>query len=124
MTEQIDNLLRKEYASLGSIDGTLEMVSLRNNRRFHISYNNTGKTVKCDLPTHLEQEVIKALGRQVTVFGVIYRNIDGLPLHVDVHTVTLLENTYTPIPLSELMGSLPNITDGLSTEDVPRYNQT
>ena len=121
MARQINQLLIKERVSYGSIEGKVELISVhKGNRKFNVYHTVTGKAVECNLPSHLETEIIAALKRRVVISGAIHRNWNGDPHRVEVERLRVLrENDELP-SLDELMGSLPNLTGDLSTEEFIR----
>lgn len=121
MARQINRMLLKERVSIGSVEGKLELVSLhKGDRKFNVYHSITGKAVRCDLSLALEKEVIDALGRQVIVSGKVHRNLNGDPVRVAVERLRVLsENRQIPT-LDELMGSIPDLTGNLSTEEFIR----
>lgn len=121
MARQINQLLVKEHVSYGSIEGKVELISVhKGNRKFNVYHTVTGKAVECNLPGHLETDIIAALKRRVVVSGSIHRNWNGDPQRVEVERLRVLrENDELP-SLDELMGSLPDLTGDLSTEEFIR----
>ena len=121
MARQINRMLIKERVSIGSVEGKLELVSVhKGDRKFNVYHSVTGKAVRCDLSLSLEKEVIVALGQQVVVSGKVHRNLNGDPVRVAVERLRVLsENRQIPT-LDELMGSIPDLTGNLSTEEFIR----
>lgn len=121
MARQISQMLAKERVSLGSIEGRVELVSVhQGDRKFNVYHAVTGKAVKCDLPADLEDEVIVAMKRRVVVSGVIYRNLRDAPVRVKVNGIRVLPEVHELPSLDELMGSVPDLTGSLSTEEFIR----
>ena len=121
MARQINRMLLKERVTIGSVEGKLELVSgHKGDRKFNVYHSITGKAVRCDLSLALEKEVIDALGKQVVVSGKVHRNLNGDPVKVAVEKLRVRhENRQIPT-LDELMGSIPDLTGNLSTEEFIR----
>ena len=121
MAKQINQLLLKERISIGSVEGMLELVSVHpGSRKFNVYHDVTGRAVQCDLPSHLEKDVVAALGQRVIVSGMIHRNLSGVPVRVRVERVRLMPLKEEAPPLDELVGSIPDLTGDLSTEEFIR----
>ena len=121
MARQINQLLVKERVSLGSIEGSIELVSVHaGNRKFNVYHTITGKAVECNIPSELEDAIIAALKRPVVVSGSIHRNLNGDPVRVNVRNLRVLRDERELPSLDELMGSLPDLTGDLSTEEYIR----
>lgn len=113
--------MEDHHISVGSVEGTLELVSLHEgDRKFNVYRDVTGKVVQCDLPSHLEKEVIAALGKRVIVSGAVHRNLVGAPVRVEAEKIRILPAGKESPPLDEFMGSIPDLTGDLSTEEFVR----
>lgn len=121
MVKQINQLLLKERISVGSIEGKLELISVHEgSRKFNIYHDVTGRAAQCDLPRELEQQVIDALGSRVIVSGKIHRNLNGTPVRVKVERLRVLPVRNEVPTIDELMGSIPDLTGDLPTEEFVR----
>ena len=123
MARQINQILVKERVSLGSIEGVVELVSVRQgNRKFNVYHTVTGKAIECDLPSYLEAEVIDAIKRRVRVVvsGAIHRNWKGDPVRMKVDRIRALPEARELPSLDELAGSVPDLTGNRSTEEFIR----
>ena len=121
MARQINRMLVKERVSLGTIEGVIELVSVHSGaRKFNIYHTVTGKTVKCDLPSYIEDDVIAALKQKVAVSGAIHRNWNGDPVQMKVDRIRILREDNELPSLEELMGSLPDLTGDLRAEEYIR----
>ena len=119
MAKTINLLLLKERITVGSIEGKLELISLHEgSRKFNIYHDVTGKAVQCDLPRDMENQVIDALGSRVIVSGAIHRNLRGTAVRVKkLRVLPAVEKAPT---LNELMGSIPDLAGGQTTEEFLR----
>ena len=121
MARQINLMLLKERVTIGSVEGKLELVSIhKGDRKFNVYHSITGKAVRCDLPLTLEKEVIAALGQQVIVSGKVHRNLNGDPVKVAVERLRIRPENHQMPALNDLMGSIPDLTGNLSTDEFIR----
>jgi hypothetical protein len=75
---------------MGSIDGTLEIISIHNRPRFTI-YGRNALRVECLFPEAMLSQVKAALGERVAIRGRISYRRDGLPS-------TMEANFLRPLP--------------------------
>lgn len=91
--EFVDNVA-KVFAvhsrSLGSIEGRLEMLSLRNGFKCHIYDVLTDRRVSCTYDSKLFEEVRAALGERVSAYGVISYASDARPVNLKLQSVRVL----------------------------------
>ncbi len=78
--ETLQKLTGVHYKTIGSVEGSVELVSLRKgNRYFNVYHAITDKAVRCSLPEEREETVIEDLKgtRRVVVSGEISYNVEG-----------------------------------------------
>lgn len=82
LAANVDELIGVREVFSGSIEGTLEVVSIHGGFSFHVYDLLTGRKVTC----HCDEDSLKALvgylGRRVLVFGEIRANAKGLPISI------------------------------------------
>ena len=131
LTRAADLPLRKltgiAYYSMGSIEGRVEVVSVRKgSRHFNITVDRTLKSVRCTFPPDAEEDVFDAIRprRRVIVSGRISYNGANEPvsIHISKPMRFLKEVGELPSPAS-LVGIDPAITEPLSTEDYLRSSR-
>ncbi len=69
---------------------------------------------------YLKEQAIAALGSRVIVSGRIRRNLKGIPVRVNTKRLRALPVENEVPSLDELMGSIPDLTGDLSTEEFVR----
>ena len=121
-SENIKVLLPEQDESLGSAEGTLEMISIHRGRRFVIYHSRTKKAIHCDIPSEsdLLDQARDALGNRVVVGGRLHTNARGEPVRISVEELrTLSEESRLP-SIASLGGRYPDITGDLTTEEYIR----
>ena len=109
-------LLGKREEVQGSVEGELEMVTLRGRRYFNVYSLATGKATRCYFDTNLFPTVKDALGKVVIVAGAI-RSLpheEGQEM-INVTKIEIVEIEGLPTP-SDIRGILPNMTEGKPSE--------
>ena len=117
----IGELIPVRHESLGSVEGTIEMISIHGSPRFVIYHSRTRKAVSCRFDSARWLSQIKdALGRRVYVTGVLHTNVRGEPLRVHMEDMVFLrQEEELPTP-SEIRGIDPHLTGDVSTSDYLR----
>jgi hypothetical protein len=104
---QIDAWLRGEREALGSVEGSLDVISIHNRLRFTVyergssSGPGEGARIECLFPQALLGQVKTALGERVCIRGRVRYRKDGVPAIVEAHWLRVLR------PLDQL----PSIQD-------------
>jgi hypothetical protein len=107
------------YTEFTSIDGELDLISVRGRPSFTIQEHGTGKRIRCVFPDDMMPVVKDALGRRAVVEGIVRFREDGTP--ISINNITSLEVRPEPTrPIEELVGSIPNLTGGVSAVDYIR----
>lgn len=71
LVANVEALSRGTVKSIGSVEGRLETVSLHATPYFNVYSALTGRAVRCEFPIEDLERVREALGRRVSVFGVL-----------------------------------------------------
>lgn len=111
--------------SIGSIEGTLEDISIHHGNHFVVYEVLTGKGVRCRFPKFgfLLEKAKENLGNRVIVSGVLARNTKNEPVRIVIERPAdfkVFGVDLTALPLKELGGKFPDLTGDLSTEDFIR----
>lgn len=121
----IEQLIPAASSSLGSVEGTLEVISIHRGNRFIVYQQGTNKAVSCfyaKLP--LLDPVKGALGRRVIASGELFRNAKGEPIKIKLGRESQLKifgtESFPVYELQKLGGSDPDFTGDLSTEEFIR----
>lgn len=95
---QIDAWLSGQRDAVGSVEGTLEIISIHNRPRFSIYERRLGPgrsggspvRVECHFPETLLPRIKMALGERVCIRGRVHYRKDGVPATVDVQWLRVL----------------------------------
>ena len=79
---RIEAVSAQGYTSIGTIEGTLEAISLHGRPTFTVYDAVTGRAVRCEFQPDMKKRVIAALGFKVAVHGRLRRDAVGRPSHV------------------------------------------
>lgn len=112
---------RKElYNAWASIDGELDVISVRRQPCFVIYEHGTQHPVRCTFPDEWMDRVKDYLGLRVIAEGFIHYREDGVP--VSLSQPTSLERVPEPKErdISVYRGSLPGIAGGMSSYEYVR----
>ena len=101
---RIEAVSAQGYTSIGTIEGTLEAISLHGRPTFTVYDAVTGRAVRCEFQPNMRKRVIAALGFKVAVHGKLRRDGVGRPNHVrEVDTLHRL-GTKPVTPIESLAG--------------------
>ncbi len=118
---ELNRLVGAKYHALGSIEGRIEVVSLRRrSRRFNITEERTQRSIRCNLTDDLEERVFQAMAerQRVVVSGVIAYNAKNEPISVKVKPPVRFLRQQPNLPTAvDLLGRDPDFTGQLSTEE-------
>jgi len=120
--DNIGKLLPIARTAIGSVEGTFEAINIHGNRpRFIVYHSITKKGVVCVVDNKERlMEVTHYLGRNVAVFGTLYKNIKGDTLRVSMQEIKVLDETNRfALPSSERFQD-PEFTKSKSTEEYLR----
>ena len=97
------------YREFSSIDGILDLISVRKRPHFSIKEHASSNIVRCVLPENMFEDAQDALRHRVVVEGLVKYRQDGTA--VSISEVTKLWVRPPPeAEISELRGSLPGFT--------------
>jgi len=107
----------REYE--GSVEGRLETISVHKMHKFIVYHALTNKAITCS--GNIDLDTTKdALGHKVLVSGILSVNAKNEPLRMTVNQpIRIIGNRRLPLA-SELTGTNPDITEGLSTGEYIR----
>ncbi len=106
------------YAEVSSLDGVLDLISVRGRPHFGLEEHVTGRRVRCSFPEAMFEEVKKALGSRVVVEGLVKYRHDGTP--VSIGEVRSLWVRPAVQPIAEIVGKFPDFTGGLPAGEYVR----
>ncbi len=113
-------LMGYSYKSFGSVEGTLEMISIHKRPRFNVYHSISLHAVRCNLREEDIEGVRHALGRRVVVSGLVSYNVKDEPKSVMVEELEVIPREDELPTIDEFVGSDPNYTGDMSTEEYVR----
>lgn len=117
----IDQLLKIRKRSIGSIEGTLETISVHGKPRIIVYLGRTRKAVTCRFDGEgLLDQATSLLRRRVVVSGIVHSNAKGEPMRVDAEHIRALRRNDELPSIAEMGGMDPNFTGDMSTEEYLR----
>ena len=121
---QIQQIVGVHHKGIGSIEGRIEIVSIRQGgRRFNLYHAISQRAIRCNLPEEIEADVFKAAEkrRRVVASGIISYNVKGEPLSLLVRRPIRFLKYEDELPTVEnMLGVSEDITGDFSTEDYIR----
>lgn len=111
---------RVRQRSLGSVTGVVQGVSfVGSHPYFSLRRRSSTRVVKCFFDEEsMDQNVIAALRRNVTVHGLLVRDDDGVLQRIEVTQPLDVRSSSEPsVTIQELIGIAPDLTDGLSSDE-------
>jgi len=122
--ENIEKIIGVHYHTLGSIEGRIELISVRKgSSHFNIYHDITQRAIRCSLPKEYEPDIFRAAeGRsRVIATGRISYNVKGEPIRVHIMKPLRFLKEEEALPsIQDILGSAPDITGDLCTEEFIR----
>ncbi len=115
----LDQLMRVQQRSMGSVEGKLETISVHGRPRFVVYHGMTRKAVSCQIRSDEWLRVaLNALEsrKRVNVTGLVHYNLRGEPIRVEVDNIRILRDRSELPTTADIRGSDPAFTGQLSTE--------
>jgi hypothetical protein len=120
----ITEALAARFESVGSVMGTIEMISIHGRARANVYDLRNNRAIRCNIPEaerdRLVAEVTANLGKRVIAAGRIYRNASGEPIRVTLRSITVLPEAENLPGVADVVGSAPGYTGDLTTEEYMR----
>ena len=118
----IDQLIRVQQHSIGSVEGRLETISIHGRRPRFIVYDAlTRKAITCKFdPEPWLDKVKDALGHRVNASGEVHYNVKAEPLRVELQGLRILREKDELPRTTEVSGSAPALTGAETTADYLR----
>ena len=86
----VDDLIAGRYRAIGSVEGTLQLISSHVTPYFAIYDDIWGARVRCDFPEAMKQTALETFDRRVVVRGIVTSDASGRPRHVKVEELAPL----------------------------------
>ena len=115
-----NQLIGYSYKSFGSVEGTLEMISIHKPARFNVYHSITLHAVRCNLKEEAIEKVREALGRRVVVSGLVSYNTKHEPKRVEVEELEIIPREDELPTIDEFIGSDPSYIGEMTTEEYIR----
>ncbi|HUA12544.1 MAG TPA: hypothetical protein VMA83_11125 [Solirubrobacteraceae bacterium] len=116
----VSQLIAPRYSALGSVVGTLEVISIHRKSTYNVYEARTLRAVRCDFDGADLESVKSALGRRVIVEGTVKRNAHGDAIRVEQPTLTLLPPDEELPPTSAIAGLVPDFTGDIDAGEYVR----
>ena len=113
-------LMSYSYQSFGSVEGTLEMISIHKPARFNVYHSISLRAVRCNLRAEDIERVRDNLGRRVVVSGLVSYNAKDEPKSIVVEELEVIPREDELPTIDEFVGSDPNYTGDITTEEYIR----
>jgi hypothetical protein len=114
--------IKPKFVAVGSVTGTLEVISLHGRSTFNVYESVSGAAVRCDFDRDLHLEKVKqALGRRVRAHGVISRNSNGDAVRLAMQDLDILPEDRSLPSIRDIYGIDPQYSGGQKSEEFVRW---
>lgn len=120
VSASVGELAARTYMTKGSVEGTLEMVTLHGQRYFRVYDAVYGVGIPCYFPPEELENVRIGLGKRVSVTGRVRVNRHGDKLSLQVEKFRVFPPEKELPKPSEIRGLVPDMTEGRLSEDYMR----
>lgn len=119
--EVADKLLREEeWEAWGSVEGYLQMVSIRHSPVCSIYDSLTDHRIECRYPDDMFSQVKEALGKRVLASGDLRHDRRGYVRSIRLHSLVAFPDDNELPTVESTAGIAPGITGGLSVTEYVR----
>jgi len=120
VADSLKKLISIQYREIGSVEGTLEIISVHRSPRITIYHSITRRSVNCKFEPKLLESAKEGLGNRVTAHGMVYFNYMHEPVRVDTDRIVVMPPEKGLPTARDLRGLVPDFTGDLKTEDYIR----
>ncbi len=120
VADPLKKLISIRYQEIGSVEGTLEMISIHGYPRTTVYHSITHRSVSCKFAPRLLEIVKEGLGNRVIVHGIVYFNYVHEPIRVDAERIEIMPQEEELPTAKDLRGMVPDFTGDMKTEDYIR----
>jgi hypothetical protein len=110
---------RSGYVEFTSIDGVLDLISVRGRPHFSIREHDTNHHIRCVFSDDLFEKVKDSLRKRVVVEGVVQFDKEGTPKHIGEIT-NIWERPQPQLEFDGIAGSRPEFTGGVPAGEYVR----
>lgn len=111
----VESILQPRYGYVGSVEGIVQTISLRDRWYFNVYDTLHRRSVECRFRPELLEEVKLALGQRVLVSGEMKTDVTGYVLYVAVTQLRLLPSPGDLPQPDEIFGIDPEFTQGIDS---------
>lgn len=108
------------HEALGSVEGTLQMVSNRGGGVFNIYDFLSQQKIRCTMRRNRIREAVDAFDQRVAVHGLLQENENGTIIGVKMHRIEVLPADEQLPTVEEIAGLIPDLTGDRSTGEYMR----
>lgn len=112
----VREIIAPRYTAPGAVEGTLQAINSRGLLYFVIYDSIFGARVRCDIPDRLKPDALAAFDHRVLVSGMVARDAEGHPRHIQVQSIDAID----PKALPQSLPVDPDFTGGLEIGDYLR----
>jgi len=116
----LKKLFSIRYQEIGSVEGTLEVISVHGSPRITIYHSITRRSVNCKFIPELLEVAKAGLGNRVIVYGTVYFNYVHEPIKVDADRIETMPQEGKLPTTKDLHGLVSDFTGDMKTEDYIR----
>lgn len=115
LVAHVDELIGAASVAVGSLEGTLEAVTIHDTVAFSIYDAITNHRVECKCDREiLDLAITRHFGKRVSVSGLVSYNVQGDATSIKVDDVQALGNAYLP-QANDIRGLFPNTRSTLTS---------
>jgi hypothetical protein len=119
-SEHIKELLPIKRTAIGSIEGTLEKISVHSNPQFIVYHAISKRAITCEFNPETHMEKVKhALGQKVHVKGLLKKNFKGETMRITVENFRVMPES-SLLPRNEPDLPEPEFTDAPDSAEMLR----
>ena len=93
-----------KYRDYGSIEGKLQVISVRKNLKFVVYDDLSDQPVKCYFKSGITEEVVSAFDKRVSVYGLIMYKSQGEPYSVRVEQLKVFKEQDELPTINDVLG--------------------
>jgi hypothetical protein len=117
----IRQLLPIKRTAIGSVEGTLEKISVHKSRSFVVYQSRTKRAVTCEIASEDLMGIAKEnLGGRVSVSGILQKNFKGETMRVKVQRMRPMGHIHMIPGAGEMWEGEPEFTDSANTDEMLR----
>lgn len=119
-SENIKRLLPIKRSAIGSVEGLLEKISVHKKPQFVVYHSVSHKAVTCEFDQESMLERVKyALGKRVSVSGVLLKNFKGETLRIKAENLRIMDEESLLPPAGQILPE-PEFTDAENAAELLR----